>query len=91
MYSLGINLTEGSGANFRGLNFTNNAAITNLDVSGTNVQFPINTSAEVILEIDGTGMWRYAINGTVEATGTIAGGFDPVSYTHLTLPTICSV
>ncbi|MGJ8650350.1 MAG: LamG-like jellyroll fold domain-containing protein [Opitutaceae bacterium] len=76
VYSLGANLTSDLGSTLRGLNFTDGSTITTLDTSGTNVQFVTDASTEVVIEIDQNGAWSYSINGIVEATGVIAGGFD---------------
>ncbi|MGJ8653406.1 MAG: LamG-like jellyroll fold domain-containing protein [Opitutaceae bacterium] len=76
VYSLGANLTTDLGATFRGLNFTDGMSVTTLDTSGTNVQYVTDVSTPVVIEIDQYGAWSYSINGIVEATGVITGGFD---------------
>ncbi|MGJ8639243.1 MAG: LamG domain-containing protein [Opitutaceae bacterium] len=76
VYSLGVNLTTAGDASARGLNFTDGAVRTTLDESGTNAQFEVDASTEVIIEVTPNGAWSYSINGVEEATGVIAGGFD---------------
>ncbi|MGJ8650349.1 MAG: LamG domain-containing protein [Opitutaceae bacterium] len=76
VYSLGANLTSDLGGTLRGLNFTDGSTITSLDESGTNVQFVTGASTPLVIEIDQNGAWSYSIDGIVEATGVIAGGFD---------------
>ncbi|WP_372846651.1 hypothetical protein [Pontiella sp.] len=76
VYSLGANLTTHGGTEKQGLNFTDGTACTNLDQSGDNVQFATKKSTRVDIEIRQGGVWSYSINGTVEASGTIAEGFD---------------
>ena len=34
---------------------------------------------------------KFKVKNSVAEVHTVAGAFDAVSYTHLTLPTICSV
>ncbi len=76
VYSLGVNLTVGSGEEMQGLNFTDGAACTNLDPSGDHAEFSIKWSTPVVIEIRPGGEWSYSIDGTTEASGTLAGGFD---------------
>jgi hypothetical protein len=76
VYSLGVNLTVRAGAEKQGLNFTDGSVVTNLDQSGDNVEFRTKWSTPVVIEIRPDGAWSYSINGTTEASGTIAGGFD---------------
>ncbi|MDF7801301.1 IPT/TIG domain-containing protein [Pontiellaceae bacterium B1224] len=74
VYSLGANVA-GDDA-FRGLNFTDGTTCTNLDQSGDNAQFSVDAFTPVTIEIRPGGAWTYSINGVVEASGVIAGGFD---------------
>ncbi|MBU2950925.1 T9SS type A sorting domain-containing protein [Tamlana agarivorans] len=84
VYSFGVNLTLSLGATFQGLNFTNESTVTNLDVSGTNVQFVDgNVPTEVILKIGENGEWSYSIAGIEEASGVISGGFDLTKKYHV--------
>ncbi|MDP5062632.1 MAG: Ig-like domain-containing protein [Maribacter sp.] len=76
VYAIGTNLTADGNADYRGLNFSNATSVTNLDESGTNVQFPTNISSTVIIEVTIDGAWSYSINGVLEASGFIAEGFD---------------
>lgn len=76
VYSLGVNLTTDLGGTFRGLNFTDGVSVTTLDTSGTNVQFVTDVSTPVVFEVGPDGIWSYSINGIVEASGIIPGGFD---------------
>ncbi|MGJ8654760.1 MAG: putative Ig domain-containing protein [Opitutaceae bacterium] len=76
VYSLGVNLTTAGDASARGLNFTDGAVRTTLDASGTNAQFLVDVSTEVIIEVGPNGAWSYSINGVEEASGVISGGFD---------------
>jgi hypothetical protein len=75
VYSLGVNLTATSGV-LRGLNFTDGSTVATLDKSGNNVQFVAGSSSTVIIEIEANGAWNYSIDGTNEASGVIAAGFD---------------
>lgn len=80
VYSIGANLTlNPSGGLFQGLNFADGSSVTNLDVSGDNVQFVAGASTPVVISVlpDGSGGadWSYSINGTQEASGNIAS-FD---------------
>ncbi|CAA6678994.1 MULTISPECIES: LamG domain-containing protein [unclassified Lentimonas] len=76
VYSIGINVTAEYDPNMQGLTFTNGATTKALDKSGTNVQFDIDQSTEVSFAIGGDGTWSYRIDGVLEATGTVAEGFD---------------
>ncbi|MGJ8677449.1 MAG: hypothetical protein ACSHX0_08020, partial [Akkermansiaceae bacterium] len=76
VYSLGVNLTQNGDSFGQGLNFTDGSSRTTLDRSGDNIQFPVNESTEVVIEILPGGRWSYSINGVTEASGVIEGGFD---------------
>ncbi|WP_162025884.1 MULTISPECIES: LamG domain-containing protein [unclassified Lentimonas] len=76
VYSLGVNLTENGGNDAQGLTFTDGSTRTTLDRSGDYIQFPVNESTEVVIEILPGGHWSYSINGVTEASGVIEGGFD---------------
>lgn len=76
VYSLGANLTTNQGIPLRGLTFTDGASITALDSAGTNVQYVRDSSTPVVIEVGPDGDWSYSIDGIVEATGVIPGGFD---------------
>ncbi|MFC5050384.1 hypothetical protein ACFPK9_07150 [Rubritalea spongiae] len=74
VYSLGANVAGDD--SFRGLNFTDGSTCTNLDQSGTHSEFITDAFTPVTIEIRPGGLWTYSINGTVEASGVINGGFD---------------
>ncbi len=76
VYSLGVNMTTNQGVASRGLNFTDGSSVTTLDTAGTNVQFVKDASTPIVIEVAPEGAWSYSINGIVEATGVIPGGFD---------------
>jgi hypothetical protein len=76
VYSLGVNLTANGNNSAQGLTFTDGSTRTTLDRSGDNIQFPVDESTEVVIEILPNGRWSYAINGVTEASGVIEGGFD---------------
>ncbi|MDB4345838.1 hypothetical protein OAA45_00770 [bacterium] len=76
VYSLGVNLTTHGDVNARGLNFTDGVVRTTLDESGTNAQFLVDVSTEVVIEVGPNGAWSYSIDGVEEASGVIAGGCD---------------
>ncbi len=83
VYSLGVNLTSVGGSGSRGLNFTDGSSVTNLDSSGTQVQFAAGTSTPVVIEIDADGAWTYSINGITEASGVLPDGFDLTKRYHV--------
>ncbi|MGJ8639245.1 MAG: Ig-like domain-containing protein [Opitutaceae bacterium] len=83
VYSLGVNLTTNYGGSLRGLTFTDGTSVTSLDQAGTNVQFVRNAPTPIVMEIGPSGDWSYSINGTVEATGVIPGGFDLSKQYHV--------
>ncbi|WP_162026987.1 LamG-like jellyroll fold domain-containing protein [Lentimonas sp. CC4] len=76
VYSIGVNLTEDSDATAQGLNFTNGATRSTLDQSGDNIQFPVDHSTTVVIEIRNNGAWSYSVSGVTEASGIIPEGFD---------------
>lgn len=76
VYSLGVNLTTDLGGTLRGLNFTDGSAPATLDTSGTNVEFASSIPTPFVIEVDEEGAWSYSINGIIEASGVISGGFD---------------
>ncbi|MDF7826518.1 hypothetical protein P4B35_20980 [Pontiellaceae bacterium B12227] len=81
-YSLGVNVVANGDGSMQGLNFTDGASVTNLDISGDHVQFgeadlfETYESNVVVIEIGPGGAWSYSINGITEASGVILSGFD---------------
>jgi len=76
VYSVGANLTAAGDVTARGLNFTSNGVRTNLDQSGTRVEFGEGVSTKVTIEIGVGGYWSYRINDEYEASGVLLEGFD---------------
>ena len=76
VYSLGVNITANQGVSSRGLNFTDGSSRITLDQSGTNAQFAKDASTPIAIEVGPNGEWSYSIDGIVEATGVLPGGFD---------------
>jgi hypothetical protein len=76
-YSLGVNVTGVGGT--EGLNFSDGTTATNLNAA----TLPAGVPTSVIIEIDPGGAWSYSIGGVLQASGTIAGGFDLTKNYHV--------
>jgi hypothetical protein len=76
VYSFGVNLTADGGREMQGLNFTDGSTVTNLDQSGTNVEFLAGQVCEVSLEFGVGGYWCLRIDDVYEASGVFVDGFD---------------
>ncbi|MDA9260503.1 Ig-like domain-containing protein [Puniceicoccaceae bacterium] len=76
VYSIGVNLTEDGDASAQGLNFTDGSTRSTLDQSGDTIQFQVDRSTTVVIEIRNSGAWSYSVSGVTEVSGIIPGGFD---------------
>ena len=83
-YSIGVNLVgSGSDPSSHGLTFSNGSNSRNLDQAGTNAFITSGGSRIVGFTVGQGGAWSYTIDGELEATGTIPGGFDTNASYHI--------